>query len=148
VTRTGWLGVLALVALVFGAAARLSWPDGHPALDCDPSRVRWVDAGTAVVATCGPEATEAPGAAAAPAGAALALGVKLDLNRATEAELRLVSGIGPKLAHALVEARAARGGAFRGWDEVDDVPGVGPAKLAALKGAAELRVPPPTPPAP
>ena len=133
-TRTGWLGVLALCALTLGVAARLSWPSDRPSLDCDPSRVRWVDAGTGVVATCEPGAPEDAGR---PAGAALALGVKLDLNRATEEELRLIPGVGPKLAHALVEARAARGG-FRGWNDVDEVSGVGPAKLARIKEAAEL----------
>ena len=73
-----------------------------------------------------------------PAGPALTLGVTLDLNRATETELALVPGVGPSLARSLVEARSADGG-FRTWDEVDRVPGIGPAKLMALQSAAEIR---------
>lgn len=133
-TRTGWLVVLLFFALGVGTGLRLAWPAAQPALPCDPSRVRWVDAGTGVVATCDPAAPDAP----RPAEPALALGVKLDLNRASEEELRLIPGIGARLAHALVEARSARGG-FKSWDEVDEVPGVGPAKLARLKEAADLR---------
>jgi competence protein ComEA len=136
-TRTGWLGALALVALGLGVAARLSWPSPRPSLDCEPERVRWVDSGAGPVATCAPAGFEVP-SAERPAGPSLVLGVRLDLNRASEDELRLVPGIGPKLARALVEARAARGG-FRDWDEVDAVPGMGPAKLARLKEAADLR---------
>jgi len=133
--------------LAFGAAARLSWPSRGSALDCAPSQVRWVDAGTAVVATCDPASPGSASGASPPTGAALSLGVKIELNQATEAELRLVSGIGPRLAHALVEARTARGGAFRSWEEVDEVPGVGPAKLASLRESTELRPVPGLPPA-
>ncbi len=138
-TRTGWLGLLVLLALGAGGALRLAWPSARPALDCDPAQVRWVDVEGTRVATCGP-----PGApeGSPPAGAALALGRKLDLNRANEEELRLISGVGPKLARELVEARAARGG-FKSWDEVDEVPGVGPARLAQLKEAADLLPPSP-----
>lgn len=128
-SRAGWLGVLSLVALGAGAAARLRWPSAEPALRCDPGEVRLLDNG---VAAC------APGASGRlPAGAALALGGKLDLNGATTEELALVPGVGRALARALVEARAARGG-FRSWGEVDAVRGVGPAKLELLRRHAEL----------
>ncbi|MBI3185117.1 MAG: helix-hairpin-helix domain-containing protein [Myxococcales bacterium] len=129
-TRTGWLGVVALLCLAAGVALRLWWPSSRPALDCPPEEVRWKDG----VARCegGPPLTPAP------AGAGLTVGLKLDLNRATEHELGLVPGIGPKLARELVSARGARGG-FKSWDEVDDVPGVGGAKLEALRSAAEIR---------
>ncbi len=72
-----------------------------------------------------------------PAGPALTLGTKLDLNQVTVEELRLLSGIGPSLASALVKARAERNG-FRSWDEVDAVVGVGPAKLGTLQRSTEL----------
>jgi competence protein ComEA len=134
VTQTGWLGVLLLLALVLGGGLRFAWPAGHSALPCESSQVRWVDAGTSLVATCEPGGS----AGVQPAGPALALGVKLDLNRASEEELRLVPGVGAKLARAIVEARSARGG-FKAWDEVDEVPGVGPVKLARLKEATDLR---------
>lgn len=63
---------------------------------------------------------------------------KLDLNTASEDQLAQVPGIGPKLAHALVEGRAARSG-FQSWDEVAGVRGVGPAKLRLLQDAAQIR---------
>ncbi len=128
-TRTGWLGALALAAIALGAAARLAWPSARPALDCPPEDVRW-DGG---VARCSKGAPRGP----APAGQALALGAKLDLNRATEEDLALLPGIGPSLAHALVEARASRG-RFHDWEEVDAVPGIGPVKLQALQAGATL----------
>jgi len=127
--RTGWLGALALAAIALGAAARLAWPSAKPALDCPPEDVRW-DGGVALCARGAPQGE-------VPAGQALALGSKLDLNRATEEDLALLPGIGPSLARALVGARAARG-RFRDWSEVDAVPGIGPAKLEALRASATL----------
>ncbi len=86
-TRTGWLAALALLALAFGVAARLSWSPAAPSLDCDPAQVRWVEAGNSPVATCAPRDAGEP-AAERPAGPSLALGVKLELNPATEEELQ------------------------------------------------------------
>ena len=68
----------------------------------------------------------------------MTLGAKLNLNEASAGELALIPGIGPKLAGALVRARGERG-AFRSWDEVNAVTGVGPAKLGLLKEWSELR---------
>ena len=59
---------------------------------------------------------------------------------AAEADLTAIPGVGPHLARALVEARARRGG-FGSWDEVDEVPGVGPAKLEALQRHCRLTPP-------
>ncbi len=129
-SRTGWLAVLAGMALVTGLAVRLGWPSTRPALDCAPADVRFEGG----VATCRPGAPQAK----APAGAALTVGVKLDLNRATADELGVIPGIGPALALAIVKARDARG-PFKSWDDVDAVPGVGPAKLEALMAASEFR---------
>ncbi len=136
VSRTGPLALVALVALGSGWALRLRWPSSRPALDCPAAAVRWVHSGGAAIATCRPGAPLERG----PAGPALTLGTKLDLNQATVEELRLLSGIGPSLASALVNARAERNG-FRAWDEVDAVVGVGPAKLDTLKRSTELGPP-------
>lgn len=132
-SRTFWLAVLLLAALAFGTAAALWWPDTEPALDCAPADVRWVDAGTTLVAVCAPGTPRGP----VPAGQALTVGVKLDLNRATEAELAVIPGVGPSLARRLVEERERVGG-FRSWEQVDEVRGVGPSKLQALESATEL----------
>ena len=133
VNRTGWLAVVALGALGAGAAARWAWPSSDPSLDCRVEDVRWLPRGGALVAACAPWED----AGAFPAGAALTVGVKLDLNRATEEQLAMIPGVGRSLARKLAGARELRG-RFRSWDEVDEVPGVGPVKLAALQALAEI----------
>lgn len=60
----------------------------------------------------------------------------LDLNRATEADLLRLPGIGPTKARAIVAYRQARG-PFASVAELVRVPGIGPATLAGL---AELVV--------
>lgn len=57
----------------------------------------------------------------------------LDLNRATEDELESLPGIGPRLAAAIVRWRD-REGPFRRPEDLLRVPGVGPARLAAVRG--------------
>lgn len=130
-SRSGWLAVLAAATLGVGLAVRFSWPSPGAALDCPPTDIRF-DGGVAYCARGGPGGQ-------GPVGPALTLGVKLDLNRATADDLAVLPGIGPSLARAIVEARAAGGGAFRSWDEVDAVAGVGPAKLEVLQASAEIR---------
>jgi competence protein ComEA len=133
--RTGWLAVLLLAATGGGIFAALRWPDDAAALPCRPDQVRWFDAGTAMVARCAADGGGGP----IPAGASLTLGGKLDLNTATETELGLIPGVGPSLAHELVEVRKRLGG-FTSWDQVDAVRGVGPARLDSLRGATRLPV--------
>jgi competence protein ComEA len=111
----------------------MHWPSSEPALDCPAEAVRWSDAGTMWVANC----SAAADGVRPPAGAALTLGMRLNLNEVSAEDLQLVPGIGPTLARAIVAARS--GGRFRSWEEVDEVRGVGPAKLEALKRWTELR---------
>lgn len=129
--RTRLLAGLGLFVLALGALFAWRWPSSAPALSCPPEQVRWVDAGTSLVAVCG------PGALDAPAALRLTVGQRLELNRATEAELTLVPGVGPKLAHTLIEARDRKGG-FASWEEVDAVVGVGPGKLEAIRSLTVL----------
>ncbi len=68
----------------------------------------------------------------------MTLGGRLRLNEASADELALIPGIGPTLARALVKARGEHPG-FQSWEEVDEVSGVGPAKLRILKEWTELR---------
>jgi competence protein ComEA len=132
-TRTGALVVILFAILGAGVVASLGG-DGEDGLDCAPSEVRWVDAGTGLIAKCMPGAPEGE----VPAAQAITVGLKLDLNRMTESELALIPGIGSSLAGKLVEQRK-RLGAFRSWDDVDRVRGVGPAKVEVLQALTEIR---------
>jgi competence protein ComEA len=71
---------------------------------------------------------------------ALALWAVTDLNSATESEIALLPGIGPSKARAIVEHRTANG-AFETIEELDDVPGIGPATIANLRGLVSLDAP-------
>lgn len=57
----------------------------------------------------------------------------LDLNTATAAQLDALPGVGPSTAQKIVDYRQAHG-PFHSVDELDGVSGIGPAKLAELKG--------------
>ena len=134
--RTAWLALLLLAGLGIGILLRLQWPSSRASLECVAADVRMRELGGAWVATCrGSGAGEPP-----TGGAALTLGAKLDLNRAPAHELVLVPGIGPSLARTLVQARAKRRG-FSSWEDVDEVKGIGPAKLHALQQSTFLAVP-------
>jgi competence protein ComEA len=74
----------------------------------------------------------ARGGGAAVAGAAPAPGVPLDLNTATVEQLDELDGIGPATAQQIVAYREAHGG-FGSVEELDQVPGIGETRLAALR---------------
>ena len=124
--RTAALAVGLLGALGAGSWAQARWPDPRPALDCPPERVRWVGEGATGTARCDVGGEPPPSARAA-------LGMRLPLNRAPEADLARLPGVGTAAARALVQARP-----FRSWAEVDAVRGVGPVRLQVLKRGAEL----------
>ncbi|HTU62787.1 MAG TPA: helix-hairpin-helix domain-containing protein [Polyangiales bacterium] len=72
-------------------------------------------------------------------------GEPLDLNRAALGDLLLLPGVGPKLAARIVEERERRGG-FASLDQLAEVKGVGPKKLALLRGLVTITGPAATPP--
>jgi len=72
------------------------------------------------------------GVAAATAGGATAPGVPLDLNTATVEQLDELDGIGPATAQQIVAYREEHGG-FGSVEELDQVPGIGETRLAALR---------------
>ena len=57
----------------------------------------------------------------------------IDVNTATEAQLEQLPGIGPTLAAAIVQERE-RNGPFTGIDDLTRVHGIGPGRLAQLRG--------------
>jgi competence protein ComEA len=76
-----------------------------------------------------PLPSHAPGGAPGRAGGAGAL---VDLNRADEAALDVLPGVGPATAAAIVEHRQRIGG-FTAVDQLLDVRGIGEAKLEQLR---------------
>jgi competence protein ComEA len=95
-----------------------------------------VPARGAVAATSSAGAPGAAGASAPAAGGA-PVGGPLNLNTATPEQLDQLDGVGPATARKIVAYRQQPGG-FRSIDELDQVPGIGPKRLAALR--ALLRV--------
>lgn len=75
----------------------------------------------------------------------LRAGEPLDLNRAALGDLLLLPGVGPKLAARIVEERARRGG-FANVDQLAEVKGVGPKKLAQLRALVRITDPEAMPP--
>jgi competence protein ComEA len=66
-----------------------------------------------------------PGEAAAPSG-------PISLNSATAEQLDTLDGVGPATARKILDWRREHGG-FRSIDDLGQVPGIGPKKLAALR---------------
>ena len=82
-----------------------------------------------------PRAGLSPGnelAAGEPAARAVLLGRKLDLRRASSADLEALPGIGPARARAIV-AEIQRRGASARLADLADAPGLGPATVERLR---------------
>ncbi len=65
---------------------------------------------------------------------------RIDVNRATAAELAELPGIGPALAARIVAYREANG-PFRTLDELTKVKGIGPATVGEFRAAATVGLP-------
>ena len=59
-------------------------------------------------------------------------GTLVNINTAGEAELETVTGIGPATARKII-AHRERNGPFGSVDELEEVPGIGPAKLEGMR---------------
>ena len=104
---------------------------GGPAPDADVDQVNLaahVGDGDRVYV---PRRGEAPPPAPAAGGSAAKPG-PVDLKNATPEQLDALPGVGPATANAIVQYRT-RHGRFRTVDNLLDVPGIGPAKLSALR---------------
>ena len=69
---------------------------------------------------------------------------RIDLNRATEAELQLLPGVGPTLAEK-IHAHRGNHGPFQSVEELQSVPGIGSTTLNTLKPWVETAVVQPRP---
>jgi competence protein ComEA len=70
--------------------------------------------------------------ASAPATAAATPAQPVNLNTATLEQLDTLDGVGPATAQKIIDFRTAHGG-FGSVDELDQIPGIGEKKLAALR---------------
>jgi competence protein ComEA len=61
----------------------------------------------------------------------------VNLNSATAAQLDTLDGVGPATAQKILDWRREHGG-FRTVDDLGEVPGIGPKRLAALRGKVQL----------
>ena len=71
-------------------------------------------------------------ATSAPATAAATPAQPVNLNTATLEQLDTLDGVGPTTAQKIIDFRTAHGG-FGSVDELDQIPGIGEKKLAALR---------------
>jgi competence protein ComEA len=80
--------------------------------------------------------------------AAPAYELRLNPNTASAAELALLPRIGPKLAQSIVASRSAsaRSPAFRGIDDIQALPGIGPATIREIEPLLAFPATEPPPP--
>jgi competence protein ComEA len=60
----------------------------------------------------------------------------VSLNSATAAQLDTLDGVGPATAQKILDWRREHGG-FRSIDDLGEVPGIGPKRMAALRGKVQ-----------
>jgi competence protein ComEA len=105
-------------------------------LDAINLAAKVLDGQQIVVPQRGSAAGVAAGQAAGSTGDATPAGPPISLNSATAEQLDTLDGVGPATAQKILQWRQAHGG-FRSVDDLGQVPGIGPKKLAALRGRVQ-----------
>ena len=126
---------LAAGARVYDAVRRAGGLTAHADRIGVNLAARVVDGGEVVVPQRGGgmrAATAAPAGTGDAGGAPSEGPLSLDLNTASEQELEQLDGVGPAIAANIVAYREQHGG-FASVDELDEVSGIGEAKLAAIR---------------
>ena len=100
--------------------------------DADGEQVRVPVVGEVVEAVPSPEEGATPSAGGTASGSG-----PINVNTASAEELERLPGIGPALAERIVSHRQAHG-PFASLDDLTDVPGIGRAKLEALRAEATV----------
>lgn len=86
----------------------------------------------------GPESSEGAGEVVLDENGAVSSTGRLVLNQASAEELAAnVKGLGPELSRQIVEYRELKG-PFTTYEDLLNVPGIGPAKLEEIKGQVDL----------
>ena len=116
------------------AVQRAGGPTHRGDLDALNLAAKVDDGRQIVVPARAPSGAPSAGAAAGPAadGSPAVPGPPVNLNSATAEELGTLDGVGPATAAKILAHRREHGG-FRSVDELDEVPGIGPKRLAALR---------------
>lgn len=85
-----------------------------------------------------PFATTESGATSANASLEYLKANPIDLNKATQAQLEVLPGVGPKMAERILAYRTENGG-FKSVDQLDEVKGIGEKRMATLKPLVKVR---------